>query len=104
MGVVISFGIKTVGNISMSKGVTTDVQGKYNSKVDPGSFEVSLGWFVIDQSDIPCPSLNFTLLGEWIPAPLMQLNDGGFFLMATSEEVTINAGDEITLDIPFSCQ
>jgi len=100
-GVQLTFG---EGSFTLGEGIATDAQGNYSAEVKPGSFYVNLIWPLAGQSDVPCSRLAFTLLGEWVVSPLVQLNAGGYVLLATSQKLTVEAGEEVKLDIEFTCQ
>ena len=100
-GVQLIFG---EGVTTLGEGIVTDAQGNYSAEVMPGSFYVNLNWPFAGQSDVPCSSLAFTLLGEWVVFPLVQLNAGGYILLAASQKLSVEAGEEVKLDIQFSCQ
>ena len=65
---------------------------------------MALNWQFAGQSVAPCSSLDFTLLGEWNVFPLIEFQTGGYLLTAFGPKLSVKAGDEVKLDIQFSCQ
>jgi len=99
-GVELIFG---EGVAILGEGIMTDEQGNYSAEVDPGSFSITLNWQFAGQSDVPCSRLDFTILGDWNVFPLINLNTGGYLFTAFGPKLSVDEGEEVTLDIQFSC-
>lgn len=99
-GVQLIFG---EGVTTLGEGIITDAQGNFSAEVKPGSFYVSLMWPFAGQSDVPCSDLTFTLLGDWTDIYLADIL-GKDTLLAQGPKLNVEAGEEVKLDIQFSCQ
>ncbi len=90
--------------------LVTDAQGNYFTEVDPGAVRVNVSINFTDLSTLPCPTTNtgfglpfgFKLLGDW--EQMIALGDAQGFTLMTGQEVTVEAGEELKLDLQFSCQ